>query len=238
MSQKLFEAKDLSKNYGLASSRVDALRSVSFSIDDGEFVAITGPSGSGKSTLLSLLGMLAMPTSGSLHFRGEDIALLDAVKRARLRNAEIGFVFQSFQLLDRTTALENVELPLIYADVPPKQRHHLASAALERVGLTDRLDHHPSQLSGGEQQRVAIARAIVNEPSVVLADEPTGALDTGTGSEVLEILDGLNKQGTSIIIITHNPEIAEAAPRHMMLVDGRVQWSDAGELVRTSDRLR
>lgn len=227
MSDRLFEARDLSKSYGLPDSHVDALQNVSFSIDAGEFVAITGPSGSGKSTLLGILGMLARPTSGDLYFRNQSIAQLDPAKIARLRNAEIGFVFQSFQLLDRTTALENVELPLIYANVPPKQRRLQATSALERVGLAGRVDHYPAQLSGGEQQRVAIARAIVNTPSVILADEPTGALDTRTGSQILELLKGLNQHGTSVIIITHNAEIAQGAAHHMTLVDGRIQAPDA-----------
>ena len=223
MSDRLFEAQDLSKRYGAADGRIDALKSVNFSIDAGRFVAITGPSGSGKSTLLCLMGMLAQPSDGVLYFRGQDIAQLDAVKIARLRNAEIGFVFQSFQLLDRTTAIENVELPLIYAKVPSKKRRLRASEALEKVGLLNRLQHYPAQLSGGEQQRVAIARAIVNNPSVILADEPTGALDTATGIEILELLQNLKQQGTSVVIITHNLEIAEGAEQQVALVDGRIQ---------------
>lgn len=223
MHAPLFEAQDLGRSYGLADSRVDALRNVTFAIDAGEFVAITGPSGSGKSTLLGLMGLLARPTTGELYFRGQNVAHLDATTMARLRNADIGFVFQSFQLLDRTTALENVELPLVYADVPTRQRHLRAVRALERVGLADRLAHHPAQLSGGEQQRVAIARAIVNAPGVILADEPTGALDTKTGDGILELLDTLNGQGTSIVIITHDPGIAATAARRLPLVDGRIQ---------------
>lgn len=223
VSDRLFEAQQLSKSYGIADGQVDALKNVNFSIDKGKFVAITGPSGSGKSTLLSLMGMLARPTDGVLSFQGENIAHLDSEQIARLRNAEIGFVFQSFQLLDRTTAIENVELPLIYAKIPSKERCLRACEALTRVGLADRLDHYPAQLSGGEQQRVAIARAIVNKPSVILADEPTGALDTATGREILELLQDLNQQGTSVVVITHNPEIAEGAEQHMALVDGRIQ---------------
>jgi putative ABC transport system ATP-binding protein len=219
----LFQARNLGKSYGLAASRVDALRDVSFSIDAGEFVAITGPSGSGKSTLLGLLGMLATPSNGSLFFRGENVSTSDSAKQARLRNTEIGFVFQSFQLLERTTALENVELPLVYAEVPRKQRHARAAEALESVGLAGRLYHHPAQLSGGEQQRVAIARAIVNRPSVILADEPTGALDSGTGSEILKLLHGFNERGASVIIITHDPDIAASASRQLRLVDGRMR---------------
>jgi len=223
VSGPLFEARNLGKRYGLAGSRVDALRDVSFTIDEGEFVAVTGPSGSGKSTLLGLMGLLATPSNGSLYFRGENVSTTDSVKTARLRNTEIGFVFQSFQLLDRTTALENVELPLVYAEIPHKQRRVRAAEALERVGLADRLYHHPAQLSGGEQQRVAIARAIVNRPSVILADEPTGALDSSTGREILQLLHGFNERGGSVIIITHDPDIAAAASRQLPLVDGRIR---------------
>lgn len=223
MTELLYSARDLRKTYGMPDAQVAALKGVSFTIETGEFVAITGPSGSGKSTLLGLLGMLARPTHGDLEFRGTEVVHLEHSKIAALRNAEIGFVFQSFQLMDRTSALENVELPLIYADVPAKERQERARAALERVGLGHRVEHRPAQLSGGEQQRVAIARAMVNCPSVILADEPTGALDTHTGQEVLELLQDLNRQGTSIIIITHNPEIAAGATHRMALVDGALR---------------
>jgi putative ABC transport system ATP-binding protein len=217
----LYQARNLSKNYSMAGSRIAALQGVDFSIEVGEFVAITGPSGSGKSTLLGLMGMLARPSSGELRFCGQDVATLDHSRLARLRNAEIGFVFQSFQLLDRTSALENVELPLIYSDVRPQQRRERALAALEKVGLAGRVDHHPAQLSGGEQQRVAIARAIINNPSVILADEPTGALDSRTGAEILALLHEFNRQGTSVVVITHNLDIADSIDHHMSLVDGR-----------------
>jgi putative ABC transport system ATP-binding protein len=206
----------------MAGSRVTAVQCVDFSLEVGEFVAITGPSGSGKSTLLSLMGMLAQPSSGELRFCGQDVATLDHGRLARLRNAEIGFVFQSFQLLDRTSALENVELPLVYSDVRPRQRRERALDALEKVGLIERVNHHPAQLSGGEQQRVAIARAIINNPSVILADEPTGALDSRTGAEILALLHQFNRQGTSVVVITHNQDIAASIDRQIALVDGRI----------------
>jgi putative ABC transport system ATP-binding protein len=218
----LYQACNLDKNYGVAGNRIAALKDVDFTIGVGEFVAITGPSGSGKSTLLGLMGMLAQPSSGELRFCGQDVATLDHTRLARLRNAEIGFVFQSFQLLDRTSALENVELPLVYADVRPQQRRERALAALKKVGLADRVDHHPAQLSGGEQQRIAIARAIINNPSVILADEPTGALDSRTGAEILALLHEFNRQGTSVVVITHNLDIAASIDHHMTLVDGRI----------------
>jgi len=209
----------------MGSARVDALKGIDFSVEGGEFVAITGPSGSGKSTLLGLMGLLARPTSGELRFRGQDVANLDHVRLAKLRNAEIGFVFQSFQLLERTSALENVELPLVYADVPPTERRDRALAALERVGLGSRIDHVPVQLSGGEQQRVAIARAIINGPSVLLADEPTGALDVRTGADILAVLRDLNQRGTTVVVITHNLDIAGSIEKHLALIDGRLEFA-------------
>jgi len=210
----------------VGSGGVDALKGIDFSVDVGEFVAITGPSGSGKSTLLGLMGLLARPTSGELRFRGKDVATLDHVRLAKMRNAEIGFVFQSFQLLERTSAIENVELPLLYADVPPNERRDRALAALERVGLGNRIDHYPVQLSGGEQQRVAIARAIVNSPSVVLADEPTGALDSRTGADILAVLRDLNRRGTSVVVITHNLDVAGSIEKHLALIDGRLRGQE------------
>jgi putative ABC transport system ATP-binding protein len=222
LADDLYVASNLTKNYGPAHNRVAALKGVNFSIAMGEFVAVTGPSGSGKSTLLGLLGMLARPSCGELRFCGQDVATLEPNQLARMRNAKIGFVFQSFQLLERTSALENVQLPLLYCDVRPQERRRRALAALERVGLANRVDHQPAQLSGGEQQRVAVARAIVNNPSVVLADEPTGALDSQTGEEILALLHELNGQGTTVVIITHNLQIAAHFNRRMALVDGRL----------------
>jgi ABC-type lipoprotein export system ATPase subunit len=222
LTDLLFKARGLTKSYGVAGSQIEALKGIDFTISVGEFVAITGPSGSGKSTLLGLMGVLTRPTAGELEFCGENLARLSKGKQAALRNARIGFVFQAFQLLPRASALENVELPLLYAGSRARQRRERALDALGRVGLTDRARHFPEQLSGGEQQRVAIARAIVNDPDVILADEPTGALDTQTGEEILSLLRGLNQQGTSVIVITHNLEIAAAVENHMTLVDGRL----------------
>lgn len=221
-SQLLFEVRNLSKSYGPAESRVHALTGVNLSIAVGEFLAITGPSGSGKSTLLGLLGLLAQPTGGQLIFRGQDTAIVSHARAAALRNSEIGFVFQSFQLLDRHSALENVALPLLYANIGPNERRERATNALEQVGLADRLDHYPAELSGGEQQRVAIARAIINSPDVILADEPTGALDTRTGAEIIDLLKILNRAGKSVVVITHNADIAAKARRHVKLIDGRL----------------
>jgi putative ABC transport system ATP-binding protein len=221
--ETLYSLCRLTKSYGVGSARVDALKEIDFSVEVGEFVAITGPSGSGKSTLLGLMGLLARPTSGELRFRGKEVASLDHVRLAKMRNAEIGFVFQSFQLLERTSAIENVELPLVYADVPPTERRDRALAALEQVGLGSRTDHFPAQLSGGEQQRVAIARAMINSPSVLLADEPTGALDTRTGADILAVLRDLNQRGTSVVVITHNLDIAGSIEKHLVLIDGRLE---------------
>jgi putative ABC transport system ATP-binding protein len=222
VSEALYEATSLAKHYGAAEGRVDALVGVDLRIEPGEFIAVIGPSGSGKSTLLNLLGLVARPSAGTLRFRGQDVATLGHARLAALRRQEIGFVFQSFQLLARTSALDNVQLPLVYANVPRGDREKRALAALDRVGLAGRVHHEPTQLSGGEQQRVAIARAIVNAPRVILADEPTGALDSHTGGNVLEMLLELNRAGTSVVVITHNPEVAAVAARRLQLADGRL----------------
>jgi putative ABC transport system ATP-binding protein len=203
---------------------VSALRGVSLRIDEGEFAAILGPSGSGKSTLMHLLGCLDRPTTGLLRIGGRDVAGLSETELAELRNTAIGFVFQSFHLLARTSARENVALPLIYKGVPRAERRRRATEALATVGLGHRLDHRPSQLSGGEQQRVAIARALVGEPQVVLADEPTGNLDTKTGDEVMELLERLNgERGVAIVLVTHEPEVAARARRQIHVRDGLVE---------------
>jgi putative ABC transport system ATP-binding protein len=218
------EALDVTRVYSLEGVEVRALRGVSIRIDDGEFVAIIGPSGSGKSTLMHLLGCLDRPTAGTLRIGGRDAGTLAGNELAALRNETIGFVFQSFQLLARTTAVDNVALPLVYGGVPRKERRTRAVAALESVGLGHRLGHRPAQLSGGEQQRVAIARALVTGPKVVLADEPTGNLDSTSGSEVMAILERLNSErGVAVVLVTHDHEIAARARRQVYFRDGLIE---------------
>jgi putative ABC transport system ATP-binding protein len=218
------EAVDVTRTYEMEGVRVTALRGVNVSIDAGEFVAIVGPSGSGKSTLMHLLGCLDRPTSGTMLIDGRDVAKLSDGDLAELRNNTIGFVFQGFHLLARTNARDNVALPLVYRGVPRGERRRRAVTALETVGLGHRLGHRPGQLSGGEQQRVAIARALVGDPQVVLADEPTGNLDTKTGQEVMELLERLNaERGVAIVIVTHEPAIADRAARQIHIRDGRVE---------------
>jgi putative ABC transport system ATP-binding protein len=218
----LLEARDLHRTYQTGEVAVHALQGVSLDVEAGESVAIIGASGSGKSTLLNVLGCLDRPTRGSYRLGGEEVARLDRNRLAEIRNRTLGFVFQSFNLLPRTTALENVELPLLYAGVGARERRRRAAAALERVGLGDRLDRHPSQLSGGQQQRVAIARALVGEPRVVLADEPTGNLDSRTSVEIMDLLDGLVAAGITVILVTHEQDIAARAARVIEMQDGRI----------------
>ncbi len=215
------EAVDVRRSYQLDGVAVEALRGVSLRIAPGEYVAVVGPSGSGKSTLMHLLGCLDRPSSGTLRVGGRDVATLDDGELAMLRNRTIGFVFQSFQLLGRTSALDNVALPLVYRGVRRVQRLERAEAALVSVGLGHRLGHRPSQLSGGEQQRVAIARALVGEPSLLLADEPTGNLDTGSGAEVMGLLaDLVTSGGVAVVVVTHDPEVASLAGRRIQVRDG------------------
>lgn len=219
----LIELTDVRKVYDL-DIPVVALAGTTLSIDRGEYVALVGPSGSGKSTLMNTLGCLDRPTSGSYLLDGEEVATMSRNQRAEIRNRQIGFVFQNFNLLARTSALENVELPLLYSPgVTAKQRKQRAVDLLEQVGLGDRLDHHPGQLSGGQQQRVAIARALVNQPSILMGDEPTGNLDTRTSKEVIELLQRLNEeQGLTVILVTHDREVARHARRSIVLRDGQV----------------
>jgi putative ABC transport system ATP-binding protein len=218
------EARDVARSYELDGVSVEALRGVTLSIDQGDYVAIVGPSGSGKSTLMHLLGCLDRPTSGSLLLGGRDVAELSDSELADLRNRTIGFVFQSFQLLGRTSALENVALPLVYRGLRRAERRVLATAALDSVGLGHRLGHRPGQLSGGEQQRVAIARALVGEPTVLLADEPTGNLDSRSGADVMALLSRLNaERGVAVIVVTHDLEVAAHALRRIDVRDGLVE---------------
>jgi putative ABC transport system ATP-binding protein len=218
----LIQLRNLAKIYQSGDSEFAALHDVNLTIDRGDFVAITGSSGSGKSTLMNLLGCLDSPSRGSYLLAGRDVAQLSRVELAKVRNEFIGFVFQNFNLLSRTTALENVELPLIYAKVPPAERHVRAREALERVGLGHRAGHTPSQLSGGQQQRVAIARALVTRPPLILADEPTGNLDSATSSEIMKLLTELQHSGMTILFVTHEPDIAAYAARKLVLKDGVV----------------
>jgi putative ABC transport system ATP-binding protein len=223
----VIEIKDLVKDYKLGEVPVHVLKGISFQIERGDFVSIMGPSGSGKSTLMNILGCLDKPTSGTYILDGISVAKLQRDELAEIRNRKIGFVFQQFNLLARTTALENVELPLMYTDVPDRERHERARKALLAVGLAGREDHQPRQLSGGQQQRVAIARALVNNPSIVLADEPTGALDSRTGLEIIAILQKLNReQGITVIVVTHDPEIAAYSSRNIHFKDGRLQLDE------------
>lgn len=219
----LIDVQKLFKIYEIGEIKVNALRGVDVQIGENEYVAIMGPSGSGKSTLMNILGCLDTPSEGKYQFGGEDVHKMDDDQLAEIRNRRIGFVFQTFNLLPRATALHNVELPLVYAGVAASKRRAQAKSALERVGLADRMTHKPNELSGGQRQRVAIARALVNNPSIILADEPTGNLDTATGDEIMNIFSELHRQGNTIILVTHEEYIAEHAHRILRLRDGRVE---------------
>jgi putative ABC transport system ATP-binding protein len=218
----LIEARSLVKTYRMGDQVVQALNDVSLDIGEGEFVAIMGASGSGKSTLMNILGCLDRPSAGTLRLAGEEVEGLDGDALASIRNRRIGFVFQQFNLLPRTSAADNVELPMVYAGVKPAERRTRALAALQRVGLGDRAMHTPAELSGGQQQRVAIARALVNQPSLILADEPTGALDTQTSEDIMRLLAELNAQGMTIVMVTHEADIAVWARRRIVFRDGRI----------------
>jgi putative ABC transport system ATP-binding protein len=226
MDQALIRVEQLAKDYALGDTVVHALAGVTLTIGAGEFVAVMGPSGSGKSTFMNMIGCLDRPTSGNYWLAGEDVARMDSDALAAVRNRRIGFVFQQFNLLARTSALENVELPLMYANVPIADRHARAKEKLEQVGLGARFDHQPSQLSGGQQQRVAIARALVNNPALILADEPTGALDSRTSVEIMVLLQQLNAGGMTIVLVTHENDIAAFAARVVHFRDGKVVSDD------------
>ena len=218
----LIELKDVYKIYPMGDETVHALDGVSLSIDQGEFVAIVGSSGSGKSTAMNIIGCLDVPTSASYHLGGVDVSTMDDDQQAEIRNKMLGFIFQQYNLIPKLSVLENVELPLLYAGVPAEERRNRAIHSLERVGLADKRKHLPSQLSGGQQQRVSIARALAGSPSVILADEPTGALDSRTGREVLGFLKKLNREGDTVVLITHDNSIAVRADRIIRLQDGRI----------------
>jgi len=219
----LIEVSSLSKDYTMGGERIRALREVTTTVQRGEIVAVMGPSGSGKSTFMNLLGCLDRPTAGSYKLDGEEVAALEPDAQAKLRNSRIGFVFQSFNLLPRATALANVELPLVYAGVDRRTRRQRALAALHAVGLSARVHHRPTELSGGQQQRVAIARALVNDPVLMLADEPTGALDSHTSLEIIALLQRLNRSGVTIVLVTHEPDVAKFAGRVLAFHDGKLR---------------
>ena len=238
--QPVIRVEDVHKYYSLGETKVHALRGINLEIAAGEFVAIMGASGSGKSTFMNLLGCLDTPTSGHYFLEGVDVAQLDKKALASIRNRKLGFVFQGFNLLARTTALENVELPTLYARLQKEDRLQWAKRALEMVGLGERMEHFPSQLSGGQQQRVAIARALVNQPSILLADEPTGNLDSRTSVEIMQIFQDLNDQGLTVVLVTHEPDIAHYAKRTIVFRDGKIRRDEpvlnrprAAEVLRT-----
>ncbi|MGH7366088.1 MAG: ABC transporter ATP-binding protein [Candidatus Rokuibacteriota bacterium] len=240
MARALIDTENLAKDYQLGSRRIHALRKVSVSIPPGEFVAVMGPSGSGKSTFMNLLGCLDTPTAGRYRLDGVDVSRMGRDALAHVRNEKIGFVFQTFNLLPRTTALENVELPLLYSGGAARDREARARAKLGAVGLSEREHHHPAQLSGGQQQRVAIARALINDPALILADEPTGALDSRTGVEIMALFQDLNREGITVVVVTHEADIARYAGRALSFRDGHLtrdepvrERLDARELLAT-----
>ncbi len=227
--QAMIRTVDLWKTYQMGSEEIHALHGVTFSIDRNEYVAIMGPSGSGKSTLMNLIGCLDTPTKGEYYLNSSLVSAMEDDELAYIRNQEIGFVFQTFNLLARATALQNVELPLIYAGIPGAKRREMARRALEMVELGDRVTHRPNELSGGQRQRVAIARALVNTPSIILADEPTGNLDSKTSAEIMHLFDRLHSEGNTLVLVTHEPDIASHAHRAIHLLDGRIERDEPTE---------
>ena len=219
---ELINLSDIYKIYNVGGEEVRALDGVDLTINNNEYLAIMGPSGSGKSTMMNMIGCLDTPTSGIYHFEGEEVHIMDDAQLASIRNRKIGFVFQTFNLLPKASALHNVEIPLVYANIRKEKRIDMASKALKDVGLGDRMHHKPNELSGGQRQRVAIARALVNNPSIILADEPTGNLDSKSGHEIMEILDNLHSKGNTIILVTHEDDIAKRAKRIIRLFDGKI----------------
>jgi putative ABC transport system ATP-binding protein len=228
----LIDIRDITKTYDMGEEKVHALSGVTLAIERGEYVAIMGPSGSGKSTLMNLIGCLDTPSSGSYVLNGREVATMTDDELAAIRNQEIGFVFQTFNLLPRTNALHQVELPLVYSGLPRKERRERAIKALEAVNLADRMNHQPSEMSGGQRQRVAIARALINDPSILLADEPTGNLDSQTGIEIMALFDELNRRGNAIVLVTHEEDIAAHARRIVRLRDGKVLNDGPNERMR------
>lgn len=228
----MIRLEKITKSYPIGKDKIDVLKSIDLTIEKGEFVAIMGPSGSGKSTLMNIIGCLDKPTTGRYFLDNEDVSQYKDEELAKVRNESLGFVFQQFQLLPKLNAVKNVELPMVYSGISKKERLLRAKAALAKVGLADRMEHLPNELSGGQKQRVAIARAIVNEPKIILADEPTGALDTKTSVSIMEEFSRLNKEGTTVVIVTHEPDIAQYANRTIFVRDGTIvshDWMNRGQ---------